>query len=317
MKRLFRFLAFFLLIVCAAGFSGYYYVNKNYSKYVPINNYNDFHNVIFENNVDNENSIVIVPMKLQCGQVSEDIVQETANQKQSNEDYLKSITTTSTVKDGPLYPKEVFLTFDDGPSANTDKILKILKDNNVKATFFVVGQNAQNYADFLKQEYNDGMCIIAHSYTHKYSIYQSIDTYMADLDECNDVIKKITGADTLPFTRFPGGSDNKVSNSDTMSNIRKAVNARKIDYVDWNVVSGDAESALVPAETLKNNLFSQLADVNFAVILMHDAPNKTTTVDSLPALIDYLKKQGYVFRTFSELTPTEKSTMIKKRIMNR
>lgn len=221
------------------------------------------------------------------------------------------------IKDIPLSGKEVFLTFDDGPSVNTLKILKILDDENIKASFFVIGHNADDNPQLVRSEYKDGMAVLNHSYTHEYSMYKSIDTFMLDYNKCNNSIKNIIGTEPLHYLRFPGGSDNQVSNSKVMKSIRNEVGNKGIEYVDWNVDSGDADSYRVPVGTIDNNLIKQLSASNFAVVLMHDAPVKTTTVDALSVIIRFLKKQGFIFRTFADLTPTEEKEMKKRSIINR
>lgn len=221
------------------------------------------------------------------------------------------------IEDKPLYPKEVFLTIDDGPSANTLKILKILDDNNVKATFFVIGKNVEAHPELVKAEYNDGMSVQNHSYTHDYAMYKSVESTLDEFSKCSNSIKNAIGIDGNRFIRFPGGSDNTVSNAQTMKNIRNAVVDKGMEYIDWNVSSGDGASGVVPVDTIKNNLISQFSNRSFAVALCHDVQSKITTVEALPTVIDYLKKQGYVFRTFNDLTPTEEKEMIKQRIINR
>lgn len=320
LKKLFYFGGVIILLIVLASVFAYYSFNKNNVNHIQVNNDNKLNNVLDDKsalsskNIHDTNTNIRVPFRIEYVQTSEDIVSETEEQKQINAINARK---NRYIKDKALYPKEIFLTFDDGPSENTTKILKILNDNDVKATFFLIGKNVEAYPQFVKQEFDDGMCLIAHSYTHDYAIYKGEETYMADLDACNNAIKKVIGMAPLSFTRFPGGSDNQVSNADMMKTIRKAVNARGIDYVDWNISSGDAASGTVPTETIKNNIFTQLANASFGVSLMHDAPYKSTTVEALPAVIDYLKKQGFVFRTFDDLTPTERNTMIKYRIMNR
>lgn len=213
--------------------------------------------------------------------------------------------------------KEVFLTFDDGPSPNTLKILKILNDNNVKATFFILGSNAERTPDIVRAEYSSGMTLLNHSYSHNYSMYKSVEGCMADFDKSRSVLRDITGVEPLNFIRFPGGSDNRVSNSNTMRTIRDTFAGKGMDYVDWNVSSEDATAAKVPADKIRNSTINQLSHKSFAVILMHDAAGKTTTVDALPAIIDYLKKQGFTFRTFKDLTSSEYADMVKGRVIDR
>lgn len=225
--------------------------------------------------------------------------------------------TSLPVQDKPLYAKEVFLTFDDGPSTNTQKILDILNEKDVKASFFILGSSAEKYPNLVKTEYNAGMAVLNHSYSHNYSMYKSVDTCTADFQRNEAVLKNILGVQPLGFIRFPGGSDNRVSNSNTMKEIRNSFVNKGIAYVDWNVSSADAAAATVPMDAIKNNVIGQLSHRSFGVVLMHDASLKTTTVEALPQIIDYLKSQGFVFRTFNDLTPTEMSTMIKDRIVNR
>ena len=100
--------------------------------------------------------------------------------------------------------KVVYLTFDDGPTPNnTPRILEILKRNNIKATFFVIGQNPDMY----KQIVNEGHAIAIHTYSHEYKqVYASVDAFFADLYKLRDLIKEKTGVDPK-VTRFPGGSN--------------------------------------------------------------------------------------------------------------
>jgi peptidoglycan/xylan/chitin deacetylase (PgdA/CDA1 family) len=221
-------------------------------------------------------------------------------------------------KEIPLKQKEVFLTFDDGPSRNnTLKILEILNKNNVKATFFVIGKKAEENPNIIRALDDSGMCITAHTHTHNYSIYNNIDTYMKDLEDCNEVIKRLTNKEPIPFIRFPGGSDNRVSNLEVMKGIRNRVKDKSIRYVDWNVSSTDASAATVAMSQIRDNVISQVKNTSFAVVLMHDAPSKTTTVEALPEVIRFLKDQGYVFRTFNNITIAEEREMIKRGIINR
>lgn len=222
------------------------------------------------------------------------------------------------MKTEPIYPKEAYLTIDDGPSAaNTEKILNILNENGVKATFFLIGKNVDANPGLVKEEYDDGMCILPHSYYHDYAkVYKSVDDYMQDLNLCINSIKKATGAEVLPFTRFPGGSDNEVSYGN-MKAIREAVKERGIGYIDWNVSSADAAPYYVEPERIVNNIVSESKEKNMVVILMHDAADKKSSVEALPVFLKELKAQGFVFRTFNDITPEEKQMMTKIRVMDR
>lgn len=218
----------------------------------------------------------------------------------------------------PLYRREVFLTFDDGPSRNnTPKIIDILKDNDVKGTFFVIGKNAEQNPDIVKSLHYNGMSIIAHSHTHDYKIYKDINIYLMDLYKCNEVIKSITSEEPLPFIRFPGGSGNRLGYSSEMKRIRKILRDKEVNYVDWNVSSSDAASATVDVSIIKDKVISQCKHTNFAVVLMHDSSSKTTTVEALPYIIKHLKEEGYIFRTFKDITDKEYEEMTRRGIINR
>ena len=216
-------------------------------------------------------------------------------------------------------PKEVFLTFDDGPSVNnTQKILKILNDNNIKATFFVVGIKAEENPTALKELSNSGMCIGVHTYSHNYKkIYKNLDAYANDYEMCKNIIKKITSKDPVNYTRLPGGSTNLIISKTNLSLIKKALNNKGIKYVDWNVCSGDADSHEVPVGKIKRNVENQCKNKKIAVILMHDTYYKHFTVESLPEIIKYLKDQGFSFRTFENLTEAEEKELMKLEIINK
>lgn len=222
------------------------------------------------------------------------------------------------IQDRPLYPKEVFLTFDDGPSPNnTLKVLDILNQNNIKATFFVIGKHVDAYPEIVKTLQENGMCILTHTYSHDYAIYKSKETYFNDLEAGNEAIKRATGDYPIKYVRLPGGSDNRVSSMNIMKDIRDTLKQKDIRYVDWNVSSGDAAADVVPMNTIRDNLLGQFRYRNFAVMLMHDAQAKTTSAEALPYVIKYLKEQGFVFRTFDDITPTEEKEMIKQRVIYR
>lgn len=192
--------------------------------------------------------------------------------------------------------KVVYLTFDDGPSQNTPKILKILKKYKVKGTFFVTAQEP-GYFKYMKQAHDQGNFIAAHSYTHKFSIYRSEKAYFDDLDKIEAVIKKYTGK-TSPVLRFPGGSSNTASRhfaNGIMTKLTKDVLKKGYQYVDWNLDSTDASGNNVPVAKLVANGTSTYS--NNLCILMHDTGAKHTTVKALPAIIEYYKKHHYKFET--------------------
>lgn len=193
--------------------------------------------------------------------------------------------------------KVAYLTFDDGPSANTIKILDFLKANNIKATFFVLEK--QGYDDIYKRIVDEGHAIAIHSSTHDYTeIYQNVNNFMSDVQSLSDHIKDLTGVETK-LLRFPGGSNNTVSyrygGNDIMSKIIPAVEDAGYVYYDWNVDSQDAAKGLQDTQVIVNSVLTQAKYNDNAVILMHDAAAKTTTVEALPAIVEGLREQGFVF----------------------
>ena len=197
--------------------------------------------------------------------------------------------------------KVIYLTFDDGPSTLTPRILNILKENDVHATFFVVGHHS-NCLKYIRRAYEEGNAIAAHSYTHNYSIYKNMDTYFDDLEKIEKVIEEQTGQRT-PIIRFPGGSSNIVHykhSQDSLFMIRltQAVRDKGYQYVDWNISSMDATGFGVPVQTIiKSSCRNKHNDL---CLLMHDTYGKETTVEALPTIIQYYKEQGYEFGTLTD-----------------
>lgn len=189
--------------------------------------------------------------------------------------------------------KTVYLTFDDGPSDRiTPKILDILDAEGVKATFFIIGQQAERRDYIIKREAESGHTVAVHSYTHNYSdIYSSPKKLIADIDKCNALIEKITGRRSQVY-RFPGGSYG------LKSELISAVTDHGMRYVDWNASTRDAEWGVSGADTLYNNAVSTSANCDNVVLLSHDSTNKTSTPEATRRLIKYYKENGYSFGTF-------------------
>lgn len=179
--------------------------------------------------------------------------------------------------------RRVYLTFDDGPSANTDRILDILNQYGVKATFFVVAKDG--YTDQYRRIVEDGHTLAMHSYSHKYSeIYASLDAYKEDLTKLHDFLYELTGED-CNIVRFPGGSSNTISHVD-MWELIEYLNKTDMVYYDWNVSSGDASGGRKSIKKKKKNVLDNIDQFSNAVVLFHDASGKDSTVDALPAIIE-------------------------------
>ncbi|MEE3480399.1 MAG: polysaccharide deacetylase family protein [Lachnospiraceae bacterium] len=196
---------------------------------------------------------------------------------------------------------KVYLTFDDGPSTNTDKILDILDDYGVKATFFVTGKTDDASKAAMKRIVDEGHTIGMHSFSHDYSqIYSSEAAFEADFTQIQNLIYDTTGVDCF-YYRFPGGSSNKVSNTD-MAEFIKFLNSQNVTYYDWNVANGDATTQAYTTDDLIENVMSDVVKYKTSVVLMHDAADKGKTVESLPTLIQDLQAKGALILPISKDT---------------
>lgn len=195
--------------------------------------------------------------------------------------------------------KTIYLTFDDGPSGDiTPQILDILKEEGVKATFFIINHGSS--LDYLiKREHNEGHTVALHSNSHNYGqIYANETAYFNDLFAIQAKVKNIIGvAPTL--IRFPGGSSNTVSkfNPGIMSRLTSSVEQKGFDYFDWNVDSEDAGGARTSSEVY-NNVTNALRGGNY-IVLMHDFSGNYKTLNALRDIIRYGKSQGYTFAALS------------------
>ncbi|MGO1651196.1 polysaccharide deacetylase family protein [Senegalia sp. (in: firmicutes)] len=188
--------------------------------------------------------------------------------------------------------KIAFLTFDDGPSNNTIKILKILDEKNVKATFFVLGELAEVNEQTIKDIHKKGHSIGNHTYSHEYKkIYASTDNLLNDISKTNNILKNIIGEDyNNRLFRFPGGSF-----GEKKAVFRKSVVNNGYNYIDWNALNRDSEGNYKNSNELLFHIKDTVKGKKRVVILMHDSPAKKTTVEALPQTIDYLKSEGYEF----------------------
>ena len=199
--------------------------------------------------------------------------------------------------------KRVYLTFDDGPSREISiPILDLLKTENIKATFFVLGSRVELYPDILKREYEEGHYIANHGYSHIYSqIYANPQTVLDEYNKTNEAIKNALGEPNYNshLFRFPGGSI-----GGKYKQIKKEAIAlldnNNIAHVDWNALTGDAEGKSTKEEEIAY-VKETMGEKNNVVILMHDASNKLATYEALPEIIAYLKEKGYEFCNFYDI----------------
>lgn len=201
--------------------------------------------------------------------------------------------------------KVAYLTFDDGPSNNTIKILDELKKHNILATFFING----NYnKETIQRIINEGHAIGNHTNSHNYkTIYTSVDAFINDFKILENKLQTDFGI-TTQVMRFPGGSNNTVSHNyggkEIMNTLTKIMSDNGYKYFDWNVTSGDADSTPATKEQIINNVLNRSQNKKNAIILMHDSSTKVNTADALPEIINGLKSQGFSFNKLSIDSPT-------------
>ena len=199
--------------------------------------------------------------------------------------------------------KTVYLTFDDGPSENTQPVLDILDRYGVKATFFVTGMHP-DYFPMIAKCYKAGHTIGMHTYSHEYDqVYASVDAYWNDLNQISNVVREQIGY--VPcFIRFPGGSSNTISANYTkgiMTELAQEVQDAGYQYYDWDASCGDGAE-----HTADELVDATMADTSYGyksiVFLMHDGVAKETTVEALPRIIEYFRSEGYEFAAIDRNT---------------
>lgn len=199
--------------------------------------------------------------------------------------------------------KRVFLTFDDGPSKSvTIPILDILKQNNVKATFFVLGSNAERYPEIVKRAYQEGHYIANHSFTHVYSnIYSSPQAVLDEYNRTETAIKNAIGDQTYNSRvfRFPGGTSGG-KYADIKAEAVNLLNQNSVAHLDWNALTADA-AGLDNVNDMMSYVENTMGNKNSVVILMHDIGTKKSTYELLPQLIQALKEKGYVFENIYDI----------------
>lgn len=202
------------------------------------------------------------------------------------------------------YTKKVYLTFDDGPSDNTLRILEILDQYGVKATFFVTGEEADSHPELYQAIVDGGHTLGMHSFSHRYNeIYASLDDFGSDLLKLQEYLEETTQV-TPQFYRFPGGSSNTVS-AEPMSVFCDYLTDNGITYFDWNVSSKDATNPMRSVDEIVWNCTVNLEHFDNAVILLHDAANKSSTVEALPEVIEKIQAMEN-----TEILPITEETVV-------
>lgn len=200
--------------------------------------------------------------------------------------------------------KIVFLTFDDGTSkTNTPEVLRILDENNIKATFFLTGSNIENGGEaareLVKQEFESGHAIANHSYSHDCNkLYPGrkldMEAFKEDYEKNDKLLKSILGENfTTHVMRCPGG----YMSWKNMDELDEYLEKNDIASIDWNALNADAEGPRKNAKQLANYAIKTSEGKEMVVLLMHDTYGKEETVKALPTIIKYFKDNGYEFRT--------------------
>ncbi len=212
------------------------------------------------------------------------VVEQALSPVQVNDESLVEVIPDSQLYEGK---KLVYLTFDDGPSEYTDEILDVLKEYNVKATFFVLAKDG--YEEQYQRIIDEGHTLALHSYTHQYSqIYESPEAFRQDVTALSDYLYEITGY-RCEFYRFPGGSSNTIIQFDK-NQLFDILEEEELVYFDWNVTSKDASSYRLSSQAITSNVLNGVQQSDKAVVLMHDASDKYTTVQALPDIIETLQE---------------------------
>lgn len=195
-----------------------------------------------------------------------------------------------------LPEKVVFLTFDDGPSRNTVKILDTLAKYEVDATFFLIGENlTEDGVAIAKRALEEGHMLGMHTETHSYDkIYRTVDSFLADYDKLASRFVEEFGECPAIF-RFPGGSYSTYINP-IKEDLKKELERRGFIGYDWNV-SGEDSVGTPTAASIKKNIFDSIEGQTQPIILLHDSPCSNLTAEVLPEILERLIAEGYEFRT--------------------
>lgn len=204
----------------------------------------------------------------------------------------------------------ICLTFDDGPSSVTPEVLDVLKENNIKATFFILDYSEQSKS-MIQRIIDEGHTLAIHGMSHDYSkIYASAEATLENFTSLQKKIKKDFNYD-VKYVRFPGGASNTISRNyceGVMTEAVKKVQEESLEYYDWNVDVDDAGSARTPSEIYNNFVDGILPGVE-NIVLMHDGEGHMPTAKALQEIINYAKENGYVFTAISKNTTPAKHSV--------
>lgn len=194
--------------------------------------------------------------------------------------------------------KFIYLTFDDGPSYKvTNKVLDILKENEVQGTFFIIGNQVKDKEDVVKRIYEEGNGIGLHTYTHNFNkIYSNEDKFIQEMIICRSIINETIGVSTN-IIRFPGGSYKHLNN-----NYLKKLHDNKFKVYDWNADNSDGLNPKISPYSLYTKAIKVNDKMQSIVLLLHCTDMNKNTCQALPQIIKYYKSQEYEFKIITEET---------------
>ena len=245
------------------------------------------------NNISSE---VLAPLKETSNFSTDTTIPDYVNAFPELYAYEETFVSSSEIK------KTVYLTFDDGPSKNTEKILDTLKKYNAKATFFVIGDNlTEEKINYMKRAIEEGHMIGLHTYSHDYNkIYSSVNDFLSDYDKLRQVLVETLNYSPTIF-RFPGGSYCSYGTC-IREELISEMTRRGYTYYDWNVSAEDSVGT-VTAHSIHKNIFPKVYEYSSPVILMHDSASNRLTAELLPDIIEELQTNGYSFDTLELREP--------------
>ena len=203
----------------------------------------------------------------------------------------------------PWADKKVYITFDDGPSKNTDALLDLLSEYNAKVTFFVIGHEGEENKRLYKRIVEEGHSIGMHSYSHDYAeIYKSVEDFEKDFTKISDLLYDSIGY-VPKLYRFPGGSSNSRCKSLTIQPFISFLLENDLRYFDWNVDNGDATGKNYTVEELAQNLLDGVEKKTVSGVLCHDTNAKGKTLESMKIVLPKLVEKGAQILPITEDTP--------------
>lgn len=196
--------------------------------------------------------------------------------------------------------KTAYLTFDDGPSDNTRKILEVLREKKAVATFFLVGREiTEEREEIVRDTVKQGSAVGVHTYCHeKNKLYCNAECFFEDFQQAAQVIEKVTGKKPT-LHRFPWGSNNGYVCS-YVDALHERLHEMGIRCFDWNVSGEDSIGGTVAQSTIFNNVKKDLTRYDEPIILLHDSATMDNTAAVIGQIIDYIRSEGYEFATLED-----------------